>query len=92
MSFEQYVKSIDEYPNGYFDLITVDGRARASCALRALPKLKNGGWLLVDNMERARYKTVRDLLASYRCQDFVGLVSCELRLQRTAIWKIDAPK
>ncbi|MEJ2564776.1 MAG: hypothetical protein P8164_08990 [Gammaproteobacteria bacterium] len=92
MNFEEYVKSIDEYPNGHFDLITVDGRARPSCALRALPKLKNGGWLLVDNMERARYKIIRDLLASYECQDFLGLVPCELRLQRTTAWRIDTQK
>ena len=90
MSFEDYVKSIDEYPNGYFDLITVDGRARPSCALRALPKLKNGGWLLVDNMERPRYKIIRDMLASHECQEFFGLVPCELRLQRTTVWRIDA--
>jgi hypothetical protein len=92
MSFEEYVRSIDEYPNGHFDLITVDGRARPSCALRALPKLKNGGWLLVDNMERARYKIIRDLLASYEYQDFFGLVPCELRLQRTTAWRIDTQK
>ena len=92
MNFEEYVKSIDEYPNDYFDLITVDGRARPSCALRALPKLKNGGCLLVDNMERTRYRIIRDLLASYECQDFFGLVPCELRLQRTIVWRIDAQK
>lgn len=92
MSFEAYVKSIDEYPNSYFDLVTVDGRARPSCAFRALPKLKNGGWLLVDNMERARYKIIRDLLAPYQRRELFGLVPCELRLQRTNVWQIEPHK
>ena len=92
MNFEGYVKSIDNYPDGYFDLVTVDGRARPSCALRALPKIKNGGWLLVDNMERARYKLIRDLLASYECRDLFGLVPCELRLQRTIVWSVSPLK
>jgi len=90
MSFEAYVKAIDDYPDGSFDLVTVDGRARPSCVLRALPKIKNGGWLLVDNMERSRYAIIRSLLAQYECLDFLGVVPCEVRPQRTTIWKIAA--
>lgn len=54
-SFKKYVKSIDEYPDGYFDLILVDGRARPSCILHSIPKLKSGGLLVVDNAERSYY-------------------------------------
>lgn len=88
MSFEDYVKTIDCYPDGNFDLVTVDGRARPSCAMRALPKIKDGGWLLVDNMERARYGIIRNLLTQYECLDFLGLVPYEERLQHTAVWRI----
>lgn len=92
MSFESYVKTIDDYPDGSFDLVTVDGRARPSCALRALPKIKNGGWLLVDNMERARYAIIRDLLAHHQSVDFFGVVPYEVRAQRTTVWRITARK
>lgn len=90
MNFEAYVKAIDTYPDGSFDLVTVDGRARPSCVLRALPKVKDGGWLLVDNMERLRYGIIRSALAQYECLDFFGVVPHEVRPQRTTIWKIAA--
>ncbi len=90
MSFEGYVKMIDGYPDKTFDLVTVDGRARPSCALRALPKIKDGGWLLVDNMERSRYANIRNLLAQYHCLDFFGVVPYEVRPQRTTVWRIAA--
>ena len=88
MSFEAYVKAIDDYPDGRFDLVTVDGRARPSCVLRALSKIKNGGWLLVDNMERARYGIIRNLLDQYECIDYLGVVPSEPRPHRTSLWKI----
>lgn len=90
MSFEAYVKTIDNHPDRTFDLVAVDGRARPSCALRALPKIKSGGWLLVDNMERSRYTIIRDLLANYECRDFFGVVPYEVRPQRTMTWRIFA--
>ncbi|MHB1213712.1 MAG: methyltransferase domain-containing protein [Thiobacillus sp.] len=90
MRFENYVKTIDDYPDKSFDLVTVDGRARPSCALRALPKIKDGGWLLVDNMERSRYAIIRDLLAQHECLDFFGVVPYEVRPQRTTVWRIAA--
>lgn len=55
MSFEKYARSIDFFPEAYFDVILVDGRARPSCIQQALPHLKNGGLLVVDNTERPYY-------------------------------------
>ncbi len=55
MSFEKYARSIDAYPEAYFDLILVDGRARTSCIQQAIPRLKKGGLLVVDNTERPYY-------------------------------------
>jgi hypothetical protein len=54
-SFEKYVKSIDQYPDQYFDLVIVDGRARPSCIKHALPKIKRKGILLLDNANRSYY-------------------------------------
>jgi hypothetical protein len=54
-NFERYAKSIDVYPDQYFDIIVVDGRARPSCIQQGLPKLKKNGWLIIDNTERRYY-------------------------------------
>lgn len=50
--FSAYVDAIgdDEY-----DLIIVDGRARAACLERALGQLAQGGLIVFDNSERTRY-------------------------------------
>lgn len=54
-NFENYVRSIDQFPDFYFDLVIVDGRARPSCIKHAIPKIKKGGVLLVDNADREYY-------------------------------------
>jgi len=52
MSFRSYVQSVLDYPDGSFDVILVDGRARLGCLVTALPKLKDDGALILDNSER----------------------------------------
>lgn len=54
-SFEEYVKSVLKYPDNFFDLIVVDGRARTSCIHYSFDKIKTGGLLLVDNADRTAY-------------------------------------
>jgi hypothetical protein len=56
LSFENYVLEINNYPDNYFDVILIDGRARNACFLHSLNKLKNGGRLVWDNTERERYR------------------------------------
>ncbi len=46
----EYVQVIDNTPDEYFDLVVVDGRQRTTCVKHALPKIKQGGYLLVDDM------------------------------------------
>lgn len=54
--FEHYVKAICAYPDEYFDVICVDGRARPGCLFYARRKLKMGGAIVFDNSERERYQ------------------------------------
>lgn len=54
--YEKYCKSIEQFENQSFDLIVVDGRARMGCVHVAKNKVKVGGYLLVDDTERARYQ------------------------------------
>ncbi len=53
--YERYADAILEFPDEHFDFIIVDGRERVSCLLNAEPKLKPGGFLLLDNAERREY-------------------------------------
>ncbi|MEZ4939323.1 MAG: hypothetical protein R3D58_00555 [Saprospiraceae bacterium] len=54
-SFEKYVRQIECFPEGYFDLILIDGRARTSCITVAISRLCRNGILIVDNTERKYY-------------------------------------
>jgi len=74
MSFKQYVTSIDGYPDGYFDLILIDGRSRPSCILHAIPKLRSGGMLILDDSEREYYYRARRLLAKWQKRRHFGPV------------------
>jgi predicted O-methyltransferase YrrM len=72
--FRDYAASIDEFPEGYFDVIMIDGRARPSCFVHALPRLNAGGYLVLDNAERDEYRTIHQQLADlgWEKQDFSG--------------------
>lgn len=53
--FEQYVRTIDEV-GGEFNIIVIDGRARATCFKHALPHLAPGGIIIFDNSSRKEYR------------------------------------
>jgi len=62
------------------DFIIIDGRARVECCSRAIPKLKNGGFFVLDNSERLRYKPVHDMLRDWKN------VNTTTGLTDTTIW------
>ncbi len=64
--YEMYYSFVDRYPDNHFDFIVVDGRARTECALRSIRKIKEGGFIVLDNAERYRYQQVHEKLASWK--------------------------
>lgn len=60
-----YNKEIELFPNEYFYLIIVDGRDRVKCIESSIPKLKQGGWLILDNSEREYYQKGIDLMKDW---------------------------
>lgn len=58
--FEKYAKTIDSFGN--FDLILVDGRARLGCSKHGMNKLKDNGFLIVDDFERAYYAAIDQII------------------------------
>lgn len=50
--WREYVAIIGGYSDEFFDLIFIDGKARFSCLRHAIPKVKPGGYIMLDDTER----------------------------------------
>lgn len=70
-----------------FDIVVVDGRDRAACALNAPGALKPGGVILWDNTNRERYADGLNQLAQagFRRIRFVGMAPIENAASETSI-------
>ena len=73
MSFDKYVSAIDAHGDGTFDLVFVDGRARRGCVNRAIPKVRRGGYLMLDNSNNADMAECVRKLQCYPRSDFRGI-------------------
>lgn len=73
LTFDAYVKSIDAHPDHTFDLVLVDGRARAACIDHALPKVRRGGHLMLDNSNDDKIVGALGVLKPYARVDFHGI-------------------
>jgi hypothetical protein len=89
MQFNAYVSTIDVYPDAFFDVILVDGRARNDCCVHAMPKLKPGGLLIFDNTDRAAYASVIERLgnAGYVERPFFGPTMGVYRFTKTTVFQ-----
>ncbi len=86
-SFEAYVRAIDIYPNDYFDLVVIDGRARPACIKHAVPKIKRGGILVLDNSDRYYYlKNTKSFLEGWPEKTYKGTVRGLLHKEQTTIF------
>jgi hypothetical protein len=83
--FDDYVSAIDSYPED-FDLVIVDGRARVDCALRAGPKVKRGGLLLLDDSNRPRYARAVREFESWPSRSVTGFKPGSSVPETTTIW------
>lgn len=85
-TFKNYVTAIDDFSDEYFDLIVIDGRARASCLLHSAPKIKKGGLIILDNSDRQRYtEKTESLFSSWKRYVFRGPVRGLLHYEQTTI-------
>ncbi|MGC9417627.1 MAG: class I SAM-dependent methyltransferase [Rhodovulum sp.] len=55
-SFAAYARAIEADDSASYDLIVIDGRARAACLAHAIGRLAPGGLIVFDNSGRARYR------------------------------------
>lgn len=56
---------IETFPDNFYDLLLIDGRNRVKCIKAAIPKLRSGGWLVLDNSEREYYQPGIDLMKDW---------------------------
>ena len=68
--FTAYFDCILEFPEGHFDFVCIDGRARVECALNAFSKIKPGGFLVLDNSEWEKYRPIFQAAPDWERLDF----------------------
>lgn len=73
-NFFNYVSQIDSFPDEYFDIVLIDGRARPSCIKHSIKKVKVNGMLIVDDSDRLYYfsKTI-SYLENFERKQFCGV-------------------
>ena len=87
-SFKDYASSIDQYPDEYFDLVLIDGRARPSCFKHTIPKVKINGYIMWDNTDRGYYlPTMRSAPEFFEIKEFPGPSPCVTYFSRTSVWR-----
>jgi hypothetical protein len=85
--FDEYVATISAEPDASLDLVIVDGRARVDCVRSAIPKVKQGGLLLLDDTGVARYQPAFVLLADWERHVFAGLKPGYPGPAETSVWR-----
>lgn len=89
-TFINYASKIDCQEDASLDVVLIDGRSRPSCIYHAIPKIKKGGCLIIDNTEREYYsdyflKNFADqftlILDSYGPVPYIGWFN------KTSIWR-----
>lgn len=83
---------IAEYAADAFDLVIVDGyekrpTSRVECVEAARSKVKPGGYLVLDNSDRANHQAAFDLLSSWVQQRFLGYLRKPLMALETTIFQ-----
>jgi hypothetical protein len=87
MNFRRYASQIDEFPDQHFDLVIVDGRARPSCLMHSVRKVKIGGMLVLDNADRDYYLArTHPLLKGFTLHRFRGLAPGSVVYTQTNVY------
>ncbi len=86
MNFTRYLQQIQDFADESFDVVIIDGRVRNQCVEAALPKLKPGGLLVLDNADRAKYAPSLQRLQHLPSTYFYGLNPYQFDPGGTMIW------
>jgi len=56
--FAGYASLVYQEPTGHYDIVAIDGMARALCAYLAVEKLSDDGIIILDNSDRWHYNNI----------------------------------
>jgi hypothetical protein len=87
-SFRSYVMAAAAFPDGHFDVLIVDGRARPSALVYAQRKVRLGGAILLDDSDRPLYEAARRFAidAGWPRQVFRGPKPASTSFAETTVW------
>lgn len=60
--FAGYASMIYLYPKNYFDIVVIDGMARSLCGYLAVERVKEDGYIILDNSDRWVYNNLQEYL------------------------------
>lgn len=85
---DEYVSAILDYDDFYFDVIVIDGIERVECARKCDRKLKENGFIVLDNSDREANNPAIEYLQNrgFKRLDFYGLVAVEKYKTCTSIF------
>jgi hypothetical protein len=86
-SFRKYAAAIESFPDEFFDFVSIDGRARPACILHSRSKVRQGGYLLLDNSDRLHYQKAKELLTGWTKHEFVGPGPYNAYFWETTVWR-----
>jgi hypothetical protein len=85
--------NVDDYPDGFFDLVIVDGRWRDLSVERALRKVRRGGYVYFDNadVQDEEHRRARRLLlaACPEAEVFTGFTTFQVAVTQGILARID---
>jgi len=84
-----YLDRIKKQPKDKYDLVSIDGRLRSDSLIIASTKVKNNGYILLDNSERPQYQAGINHLDNlgWKRIDFTGLCYNFDWESSTSIWQ-----
>lgn len=84
---QDYIQKINEFPPQYFDVIIVDGEHRPECAKEAYLRLKDNGFIILDDSDRTYYDEILYFLdqEGFFRIDFVGMTPSLVYKNSTSI-------
>jgi hypothetical protein len=88
---KNYATSINIIPDNSLDIVLIDGRARRACIAHAMSKVKQGGYLIVDNSDRSYYfinpNEILFDITKWNSKHFIGPVPYGFHFGKTSFFK-----
>jgi len=86
-AYADYVGSIGAFPDSHFDVVVVDGRERVRCLEAAMPKVRPGGLLILDDSNREKYAAAFEIASEWPHQTLSGLTPAKAIAGVTTVWR-----